>query len=48
MIPVPGTRVIVHTDEDGDLLVDLDPARPVEYFSDSRRYAQDTGGGGSM
>ncbi|MEV5606122.1 hypothetical protein AB0L33_32260 [Streptomyces sp. NPDC052299] len=48
MIPVPGTRVIVHTDEDGDLLVELDPAHPVEYFPDSRRYDQDTSGGGSM
>ncbi|MER7883991.1 hypothetical protein ABTY35_14355 [Streptomyces fimicarius] len=47
-IPVPGTRVIVRTDEDGDLLVELDPDHPVEFFSDSRRYERDTSGGGSM
>ncbi|BFP54445.1 hypothetical protein ACWGBY_00275 [Streptomyces griseus] len=47
-IPVPGTPVIVRTDEDGDLLVELDPDHPVEYFSDSRRYERDTSGGGSM
>ncbi|MFE6976188.1 hypothetical protein [Streptomyces sp. NPDC057682] len=47
-IPVPGTRVIVRRDEDGDLLVELDPAHPVEYHPDSRSYEQDTSGGGSM
>ncbi|WP_444971579.1 hypothetical protein [Streptomyces sp. SAI-25] len=47
-IPVPGTRVIVRTDNDGDLLVELDPAHPPQYFSDSRRYEQDTSGGGTM
>ncbi|MFE0486000.1 hypothetical protein [Streptomyces tendae] len=47
-IPVPGTRVIVHRDEEGDLLVELDTAHPVEYYPHSRLYAQDTSGGGSM
>ncbi|MEU0703363.1 hypothetical protein ABZ513_21465 [Streptomyces bacillaris] len=47
-IPVPRTRVIVYTDKDGDLVVELDPAHPVQYFSDSRRYEQDTSGGGTM
>lgn len=47
-IPVPGTRVIVHRDEEGDLLVELDTTHPVEYYPGSQLYEQDTSGGGSM
>lgn len=47
-IPVPGTRVIVFTDDDGDLLVELDPGHPLVYHLHSRPYESDTSGGGSM
>ncbi|OBH14864.1 hypothetical protein [Mycolicibacter sinensis] len=46
-IPVPGTPVIVFADHRGDLLVELDPAHPVEYHPDNRPYESDSSGGGS-
>ncbi|UZF48509.1 hypothetical protein [Rhodococcus rhodochrous] len=46
-IPVPGTQVIVFTDADGDLLLELDPDHPLEYHPDNRPYESDSSGGGS-
>lgn len=45
-IPVPGTRVIVFT-EDDDLLVELDPEQEIEYHPHSSRYETSQSGGGS-
>jgi hypothetical protein len=47
-IPVPGTRVVVITDDHADLLVELDPNHPLEYHPDNRPYESDSSGGGSM
>ncbi|AXK35347.1 hypothetical protein DVA86_24570 [Streptomyces armeniacus] len=48
-IPVPGTHVNVFTDGDGDgdLLVELDRAHPLEYHPDNRPYESDSSGGGN-
>lgn len=45
-IVVRGTAVIVLTDDDGDLLVELDPDRPVTYLADHRAYDRPSGGEG--
>lgn len=46
-IPVPGSRVIVFTDSDGSLLVEIDPEHPLEFIANSSPYESDTSGGGS-
>lgn len=46
-IPVVGSRVIVFIGSDGDLLVEIDPEHPTEFYPHSSRYDSDTSGGGS-
>lgn len=46
-IPVVGSRVIVFVGADGDMLVELDPQHPPEFYPHSSRYESDTSGGGS-
>lgn len=46
-IPVAGSRVIVFTDADGSLLIEIDRDHPLEFIANSSPYESDTSGGGT-